>query len=268
MKKKIIFTFVLPFAYFFKTATAQFPYKLSWGKESILFATGFIVGITASAVDDEVTPLTQYDLSRLNKNNLNFLDRSAINFYSQSNARISDVALVTCIASPALLLAGKKSRNEFGIISVMYIETMILGVFLPSYGKGGVKRVRPFVYGNKAPLEEKLTAEAKRSFFSGHTTLAFSSAVFFSTVYSSYYPNSKYKPFVWGGSLLAASTVGFMRYRSGAHFPTDVLVGAAVGSLVGYFVPFLHKNKKQNDVTILPFFQNNRTGLSVVWNLN
>jgi len=56
-----------------------------------------------------------------------------------------------------------------------------------------------------------------------------------------YYPDSKWKPYVWTFSLLAASTVGYMRYESGSHFPSDILVGAVVGGAVGYVVPLLHK---------------------------
>ncbi len=166
-----------------------------------------------------------------------------------------------------MFLAGRESRNSFATIGVMYVETMLFSVFLPSYTKGSVQRIRPYVYSSSAPLEEKLTAEAKRSFFSGHTTVAFSSAVFLSTVYANYYPDSKYKSIVWGSSLAVAGTVGFMRYRSGAHFPTDVLVGAAVGSAIGFLIPRLHKTSTGSSVTLAPYFYDHKTGVSVVWNL-
>jgi membrane-associated phospholipid phosphatase len=40
--------------------------------------------------------------------------------------------------------------------------------------------------------------------------------------------------------LGTAAAVGGLRIAAGKHFPTDILAGAAVGSLVGYLVPRLH----------------------------
>ncbi|MDP3684668.1 MAG: phosphatase PAP2 family protein, partial [Ignavibacteria bacterium] len=74
-------------------------------------------------------------------------------------------------------------------------------------------------------------------------------AVFLSTVYEGYFPDSKYKNYVWAGSLFTASLTGYLRYESGAHFPTDILVGAVVGSAVGYLIPYLHKsNSSVSDI--------------------
>ena len=70
----------------------------------------------------------------------------------------------------------------------------------------------------------------------------FASAFFLAKVYSDYNPKSKYTKFIYGGTILAASAVGFMRYRSGKHFPTDIITGAAVGALIGYGIPAIHKN--------------------------
>lgn len=82
-----------------------------------------------------------------------------------------------------------------------------------------------------------------RSFFSGHTSLAFGSAVFASTLFDHYYPESSLRPWVWGSSLAIASGMGYLRYASGKHFPTDIIVGALVGSAIGYVIPKLHKQK-------------------------
>ena len=60
-------------------------------------------------------------------------------------------------------------------------------------------------------------------------------------VYSKYYPDSKWKTAVWGSSLLMASITASLRVISGMHFLSDVLIGAAVGSLIGYLVPLIHE---------------------------
>ena len=251
IKKLLLLVFTL-FGVYSQITNAQSPYKLSLGKESLIIGTGFISAIASSSIDDDVTPLTEAEVSKLNKNDINIFDRSATNFSSSEIDSKSNTVLGVCAAAPILFLAGKESRNSIGTVSVMYLETMLFSVFTPSYAKGSVQRVRPFVYNENSPLDKKLTSEAKRSFFSGHTTNAFASAVFFSSVFSKYYPNSKWKPFVWGGSLLVASTVGFMRYRAGAHFPTDIIVGAAVGSAIGYLIPKLHETSNKSNLTFYP----------------
>jgi len=263
MKKIFLLPFLFVFA-FYQNINAQSPYKLSWGKESIILGTGLITAVAGSAIDNRVVPLTQTDLNQLNRNEVNSFDRSATNNYSASVAKTSDYLLYSCIVSPVLFTAGKKTRSNILTIGVMYVETTLFSYFLPSLGKGGVQRIRPFAYNAEAPLDEKLTSEAKRSFFSAHATISFASAVFLSTVYSNYYPGSKWKPYVWGGSLLAAGSIGVMRYVAGAHFPTDILIGAAVGSAIGYLIPRLHKVSNKSDLSILPFVYDNKTGISVV----
>lgn len=52
---------------------------------------------------------------------------------------------------------------------------------------------------------------------------------------------------IWGASLAVASTTGFLRYKSGHHFPTDVLAGALAGGVIGYLIPVLHKKNSMLD---------------------
>ena len=61
------------------------------------------------------------------------------------------------------------------------------------------------------------------------------------SVHGKMYPDSSAKGWVWGGCLAAASTTAYLRYAAGRHFLTDVLAGAAIGSLTGWLVPHLHE---------------------------
>jgi membrane-associated phospholipid phosphatase len=54
--------------------------------------------------------------------------------------------------------------------------------------------------------------------------------------------------------LISASYVGYLRYLAGKHFPSDVIVGAFMGSVAGYLVPYFHK-KSRNPNSNAPFYQ-------------
>jgi membrane-associated phospholipid phosphatase len=220
-------------------------------RESIIFGTAIGLGIIGLKVNDDIVPLTLDEINALNRDDVNAFDRGATYNWSLSAANASDILATALILSPALLAFSDEVRNDFTPVLTMYFQTLILAEALPLTIKGITQRTRPFVYNEDAPLEEKQSQNAKRSFFSGHTSVAFAMAVFLSTVYSDYHPNSQWKPFVWGVSLLAASTVGYLRYAAGRHFPTDIITGAVIGSALGYFIPFIHRtNESDLDVSL------------------
>jgi membrane-associated phospholipid phosphatase len=128
---------------------------------------------------------------------------------------------------------------KFGL---MYFETVSITAAVTGLVKNIFVRTRPFVYGKNADLNLKLEKDARQSYFSGHSSWSFASAVFISTVYSKLNPNSEYQSLVWGSTLLLASTTGVLRIAAGKHYFTDVVTGAVVGSFMGWLIPYLHEN--------------------------
>jgi hypothetical protein len=240
----------------------QSPYKISWEKDGCIVGVGTIIGLTALAVDRSVQPLTLQEVNQLARGSINQFDRSAAYNYSKSASHTSDVIAGIAIAAPAALLTDQSIRKDWQTITLMYLE--IFGLFrsVNELTKASVKRIRPFVYNPDAPLDRKLLSDSRKSFFSEHSSEAFASAVFISTVYSDYNPNSEWKPYIWAGSLLTASFVGYLRYEAGAHFPTDILVGTIVGSAIGYAIPWMHRSGKEN-ISITPGVPGADYGLSV-----
>jgi membrane-associated phospholipid phosphatase len=102
--------------------------------------------------------------------------------------------------------------------------------------KYAVGRARPYVWmGNGDPYGDP--QDANLSFFSGHTTFTFAVAVSAGTIFlMQKMPGAGW---VLGGGLALAAFTGYLRMGAEQHYLTDVLVGAAVGSLVGWAVPFL-----------------------------
>jgi len=223
------------------------PYQLSWGTDGLVGGLGLGVAATGHLLDSSVTPLTPEQVARLDCGGINALDATTCDNWSPAVATLSDVLVGTLIASPLLLALGEEVRADAVTYGVMYAETLVWAVFAPQIFKGTVQRTRPFVYGDEAPLEEQTAPDARRSFLSGHTTAAFASAVFFASVYGANHPDGASRGWVWGGALAAATTVGLFRYEAGKHFPTDILAGAALGSLIGWGVPFFHRAGREAD---------------------
>lgn len=246
---RIIFSLIL-ITSFQSSCIAQSPYKLDTKRESIIFGSSIGLAVIGLMANDDIIPFTLAEINALNRNDVSSIDRGATFNWSPTIANTSDALVAVTILSPALLAFSDKVRNDFTPVLTMYFQTLLLAEALPLTLKGITQRTRPLAYNEDVPLEQKQTQNAKRSFFSGHTSVAFAMAVFLSTVYSDFHPNSKWKPYIWAASLLTATTVGYLRYASGKHFPTDIITGAIVGSAIGYFIPFMHR-KKESDLEIL-----------------
>ena len=257
----IIGFFLSPSIYSQDSDKLKSPYHINWTNDGVILGTNVVVAFTASAIDDKLPILTIAEINSLSKNDINPLDRLTVGFYSKEQSTASDILVGTAIVSPLLLLFDNNIRKDAITIGTMYLEIALFSTFIPSYGKGGVRRIRPYVYGATAPLSEKLNIDARRSFFSGHATWAFAASTFIANVYSDYYPNSKYKDYVWYGTIGIASTVSILRVSSGAHFFSDIIVGAAVGSTIGYIIPYLHRNHSE-DFSLSPQISPQYRGLT------
>lgn len=222
------------------------PYKLSWNTDGWLIGSSMITGGIAYAIETNLPSLSSVELQSLNISSINFLDRNIAGIYDESQSNLSDVFVGIAIVSPLCLMVDKDIRKDYFTFGVMYAETGALAAIVPSLCKGIIKRIRPYVYKTSAPIDIRTESDAQRSFFSRHSTVAFATAVFISTVYDDYFPASRYSMYIWASSLGLATAVATLRVTSGSHFPTDVIVGAAVGSGIGYLIPYLHRDQSNN----------------------
>jgi len=232
-------------------ATALAPvYELRRSREIGLLATGAVLNGAAYLLDKQTKALTAAQIAQLDPNTINAFDRGATRHWSTSAGRISDITLLSTIGIVGLTGLPTLRQKKWLTVPLLYLETMALSVGVQNIVKVTTERTRPFVYNPAAPLAEKLSKDARRSFFSGHSAGAFTSAVFASTVFGHYFPVSKLKPVVWAGSLALATTTAVMRYEAGKHYPSDLIVGAAVGSIIGWLVPKLHERKSHSGSAI------------------
>ncbi len=240
-KSGYIFIFTYLFTFF--SSYSQTPYEIKKKTEVGIGIGIMIFGGFSMYSEIKDTPLTTEQLNNLNINNIPRFDRSAVNKWSPTLSGISDAGLLICMASPVLLMSNSYMREDIAVFGIMFAENIFTTLAFTAFVKSSLKRIRSYVYNPDVEMEKKLKIDAKRSFFSGHTSLAFSSAVFTSTVFSRYNQQSPMRSWIWGSTLATAATVGFLRYASGKHFPSDIITGAIVGSALGYIIPLLHEKK-------------------------
>jgi membrane-associated phospholipid phosphatase len=208
-------------------------------------------------------------INSLNVNNIPRFDRWAADIYSEKAAEVSDAFFYGSMPLPILLMLDKKIRKDAGKIALLYWEAMSVTGVLYSGSSYLTSRYRPYAYNPEAPMEQRLRGGAKNSFYAGHVALVGTSTFFMAKVFSDYHPDSKAKWLPYTIASVATGATAYLRHRGGRHFPSDILIGSALGPLSGILIPHWHKNKlvEKTGLSILPF-TGSVHGVSVVYNFD
>ena len=166
-------------------------------------------------------------------------DRAAAN--TASHVTAFGLAPAAALGLDALAVAFEGgSPEDWAVDALVIAESAVIASNLNQLTKLAAGRERPFVHvlaaDDKASTAQP--ADNNLSFFSGHTTLAFSLAVASGTVAT--LRGYRMAPVVWATGLATASMTGWLRIAADKHYFTDVLAGMLVGSAVGVAVPVLH----------------------------
>ena len=182
---------------------------------------------------------------------INALDAAAMYPYAEGLDTLGTVGAYTALLIPAIsVLYEIDFPDRFITYSVMYAEAFLLTFGSKDLIKALVSRYRPFSYLGTVPAGE--LDDVSNSFPSGHTAFGFLGATFLSSTFCTEYPDSPWKLPVILGSYTLAGSVAVSRVLSGNHFITDVLAGAALGSLWGWIVPRIHVHNRESDIDIAP----------------
>ena len=253
MRSSYNFLYILAiFVLFPANIYSQSPYSLETGREVAIFGGGILLGIVDLKLIETTKPIPYEELKTLSRKNINSFDRGATYNWSPQAADWSDILLMTSIASPLLLFTSSAVRDDAGTYTTMFLQNILTTYSVSHLPKAMIRRYRPYSYNDEVEDEIRSSPAATLSFFSAHTSVSFASAVFLSTTFNKYNPNSNLTPYIWGTSLLIASAVGYLRYASGSHFPTDIIAGAIVGSVVGFLIPLIHESNEEEKQLIAP----------------
>ncbi|MBR6422521.1 phosphatase PAP2 family protein [bacterium] len=192
----------------------------------------------------------KYEEKSYSKSDVNAFDRKLIRPYSKIHGDASDFLIMASLVTPVALLSTDK--NDWFTNGGMYLETILIANGLKETLKVAINRPRPYIYSGSDDLPESDLNDGgwAKSFPSGHTTLAFASATFLTYTFCRYFRNSPWRIPVSIGSYAIAAGVAVLRVSSGKHFLSDVLVGAAIGSAVGFLVPFFHTLNTKSDMSV------------------
>lgn len=230
------------------------PYRFNWKHETAIASASLAYFVGGGILDITRKSLTPAQIGSLNPNDVNRFDRSAIGNSDPNGALASDVLLGTSFILPATLLAVQGCQHDALIIGLMWFEVATLTLGTTEYVKSLVLRPRPLVYDPDESLDVKTTRDSRMSFFSGHTSAVAAFSFFGAKVFSDYSDNKLHKALVWSGAAILPAVTGYLRFRSGKHFPTDIIAGYALGASIGYLVPFLHKKKPiVEGMTVMPY---------------
>ena len=123
---------------------------------------------------------------------------------------------------------------------------------------GIITPVLKYSVGRERPVNTDRTFKFKpfgggASFPSGHTTQAFAVA----SVIAADYSETWVKIVAYG----CASLVGAARIEQNAHFTSDVVAGAIIGTLVGRSVTAHNNTSKPSAFSVIPLIDGSHTGL-------
>jgi len=181
--------------------------------------------------------------------------RDALRYGTDTQRRVarelSDISLAVSVAYPylidSLVVAGWHRDSPEVAGRMALIDAEVFAVVMGIQGLTNVIASRERPYGRECGLEEPAHgrdcegSNRYRSFFSGHTTMAFAAAAVGCShrVNLGLYEDSTAEALSCVGGFVVAGFTGVMRIAGDQHYLSDVLVGAGVGTLVGLGLPWL-----------------------------
>jgi membrane-associated phospholipid phosphatase len=253
--------------------TTFHPYHVNYWVTGGIFIVGVPAIMIGSPWISNKSPLTNADFQALDRNDINPIDRWALNLDPSKMsyyANLSDDVLAGIILLPGLTLLDHNIRQDWLDIALMYAETQIIvnNIYLYSpFGPAFQNRYRPAVYYDALGTSgARTTGWNRSSFYSGHAASAAAATFFTVKVFCDYHPEligwNKY--LLYGAAAIPPLIVGYLRMKALDHFPSDILVGFGVGALCGILIPEIHRIKIEN-VSMGLYSSFEGTGISLKW---
>ena len=210
-------------------------FKVNKLRSIIFLSSAAIVDLSNNYFDDKILPdFDQNDINLLSGNDVPFFDRIAFQPESRKLKNWSDYSIYLTIGSTLVLVYDKQDIKDNLLVLG---EILLTQSAIVKWTKTITHRKRPFVYDKSISLSKKLENNSRHSFVSMHSSTAFATATFGYFYYLDNYGKNYYIAALLFGSAAATAC---LRVASANHFPSDVVVGAIVGSGISYLLCKYH----------------------------
>lgn len=150
-----------------------------------------------------------------------------------------------------LVLHDHRPARQWLIDMILIMEATVAAADVTQIFKYSVGRDRPFTHDlTLAELAQRNNRDDHKSFFSGHTSVTFALAVSGGTIATM--RGYRLAPLIWASGLAVAVTTSYLRIASDQHFLTDVIAGAAIGSALGFVIPYVFHRARATRSSITP----------------
>ena len=183
----------------------------------------------------------------------------------------STIMQITMGVLPVTLLFDKSIRQNWGDVMIMGLEVnaVVIGIYtVTPLGPLFQTRNRPITYYSNKSLYPNVPVSLnngnnKNSFYSGHVASAAAASFFMAKVYCDYHQDAN-RYLVFGAAAIPPLAMAYFRLMALDHFPSDVAVGFAVGTLCGILIPELHRIGGE-DLSMGAYSNPKGTGLTLSW---
>lgn len=235
-----------------------------FGNRDVLTAAIFVLGTAA------IMPLDRHIAVESQRSSLQ--NNSALN-HAMTGIRVLGEPGSIALAGASYIYGRTENSPRSAELGLRTLESIGAAGITAVLIKGIAGRARPFVVADTNPHDYKVGRgfrdDGYTSFPSGHVTTAFAAASTVSQEISYLWPHASH---LWTPALFtAASLVGVARVYEDKHWASDVVAGAAVGTLVSRVVVRYARAHPHNaiDRLLLPVGVSQINGaraMSFTWN--
>jgi len=185
---------------------------------------------------------TAYCAPLCDASTLNAVDRVTAGTWSPRWQSASDYGLYAiALGAGAVLFADEGLYSGLNDL-VVVAESGLAATALASIMTLASSRPRPYMFGEKAPLDARNSADGGLSFLSSHAAVSFAVATSTFMTLRRLHPHSRA---TWIAMLVGGGVAAFVataRVMGGMHFISDSVGGTVVGVSLGVLIPSLHRS--------------------------
>lgn len=166
-----------------------------------------------------------------------FLDNPKVCALNKTPVKISDASILVNLGI-GLASSLAASKNNGAIMLTEWTQSILITSNITQSFKIGINRGRPYTFGK--PVSYFSKKDDAYSFFSGHSSISAATSTTLWLNRSKISHNPKLNTLICTSSTLFSVATAGLRLKANKHYPSDVLLGLATGTLISFGVHAIH----------------------------